>query len=97
MGKRKEERIEIHERLIIRTASGSPPALCDECSVRDAILLSPEQAAAVTNIPERLIYQWVEAGAIHYKEAPNGKLTVCLKTLVSRHLVGPDTGQGELN
>lgn len=84
MARRKEERIEIHERLIVRTASGSLPALCDECSVRDAILLSPEHAATLTGIPERLIYQWVEAGAIHYKEAPNGKLTVCIKTLISR-------------
>lgn len=84
MGRRREERIEIYERLIVRTASGSPPALCDECSVSDAIMLSPEQAAAVTGIPERQIYQWVEAGAIHYKEAPNGKLTVCIKTLISR-------------
>lgn len=84
MGRRKEERIEIHERLIVRTASGSPPALCDHCSVRDAIMLSPEQASAVTGIPERQIYQWVETAAIHYKEASNGKLTVCLKTLISR-------------
>lgn len=82
MGRRKEERIEIHERLILRTASGSQPALCDECSVRDAIMLSPEQAATVTGIPERQIYQRVEAGAVHYKEAPNGKLIVCLKTLI---------------
>ena len=82
--RRSEKWVEIHERLVIRNASGSLPALCDECSVRDSILLSPEQAAALTEIPERLIYQWVEAGAIHYKEAPNGKLIVCIKTLVSR-------------
>lgn len=87
MGRRKEERIEIHERLIVRTPSGSPPALCDECSARDAIMLSPEHAATVTGITERLIYQWVEAGAIHYKEAPNGKLTVCIRTLISRRFV----------
>ena len=82
--RRKEKRIEIHELLIIRKTSGSLPALCDECSTRDAILVSPEQASAMTGIPERLIYQWVEAGAIHYKEAPNGKLTVCVKTLLTR-------------
>ena len=87
MGRRKEERIEIHERLIVRTASGSPPALCDECSLTDAIMLSPEHAAVVTGIPERQIYQWVEAGAIHYREAPNGKLSVCIKSLISRRLV----------
>jgi predicted site-specific integrase-resolvase len=49
--------------------------------VSDAILLPPEQASTVTGIPVRLIYRWVEAGTIHYREAPNEKLTVCVKTL----------------
>lgn len=79
--RRKEARIEIHERIIVRTASGSLPALCEECSAGDAILLSPEQASVLTGIPARLIYRWVEAGTIHYREAANGKLTVCIKTL----------------
>lgn len=84
MGRRNEKRVEMHELLIIRSASGSLPALCEECSTRDSILLSPEQASPVTGIPERLIYKCVEAGAIHYREAPNGKLIVCVKTLTQR-------------
>lgn len=86
MGKtrRNEKRVEIHELLIIRTGSGSLPALCEECSARDAIMLPLDQASTLTGIPERLIYQWVEAGAIHYQEVPNGKLTVCVKTLLLR-------------
>ena len=79
---RRKERIEIHERLIVRTASGSLPAVCDACSAADSILLSPEQASSLTGIPARLIYRWVETGMIHYKEAANGKLTVCVKTLL---------------
>ena len=82
MGRRKEERIEIHERLIVRTASGSLPALCDACSAGDAILLAPEQASVLTGIPARLIYRWVEAGTIHYREVANGKVAVCVKTLL---------------
>lgn len=82
MKRRKDERIEIHERLIVRTGSGSLPALCDACSAGDAILLSPEQASTVTGIPARLIYRWVEAGSIHYRETASGKLTVCVKTLL---------------
>ena len=83
MGKRREERIEIHERLIVRTGSDSLPALCDACSAGDSILLSPEQASALTGIPARLIYRFVEAGTIHFREASNGNLTVCIKTLLS--------------
>jgi len=55
--------------------------LCDKCSLRDSILHSPEQASTLTGIPVRWIYQCVEAAAIHYKETPNGNLTVCIKTL----------------
>ena len=84
MKRRSEKRVEIHELLIIRTATGSLPSLCEECSAGDAILLSPEHASTVTGIPERVIYQWVEAGAIHYREVTNGKLTVCVKTLLSK-------------
>ena len=86
MGKRREERIEIHERLIVRTVSGSLPALCEACSAGDSILLSPEHASALTGVPTRLIYCWVEAGTIHYREEPNGKIIVCIKTLLSRIL-----------
>jgi hypothetical protein len=82
MKKRREERIEIHERLIVRTTSGSFPALCEKCRASDAILLSPEQASTVTGMPTRLIYQLVEAGSIHYREVASGKLIVCIKTIV---------------
>ena len=81
--RRKEERIEIHERLIVRTASGSLPALCEACSAGDGILLSPEQASTITGIAVRLIYRRVEAGTVHYKEDANGALMVCVKTLVA--------------
>ncbi len=35
----------------------------------------------VAQVPARLIYRWVEAGAVHYQEAADGSLTVCLKSL----------------
>ena len=82
MGKRRERRIEIHERLIVRTGSGSLPALCEQCATGDAILLSPEHASTLTGIPTRSIYRLVEAGTIHYRESPNGKISVCVKMLL---------------
>jgi hypothetical protein len=78
---RKSETIEIHEFYVLRTASGSLPGLCAECSTGDAVMIAPEQAATVANVPVRTIYRWVEAGAVHYKEGHNGSLTVCLKSL----------------
>jgi hypothetical protein len=81
--RRTEKTVEIHEFYAIRTASGSLPALCAECSMGDAIMLAPEQAAVLAHVPVRMIYRWVETGAIHYREAPNGSLIVCVKSLVA--------------
>ena len=75
-----EKSVEIHEFYVIRT-SGSLPALCGECGTGDAIMVAAEQAAVVASVPVRLIYRWVETAVVHYKEAPDGSIVVCLKSL----------------
>ena len=77
-----EKSVEIHEFYVIRT-SGSLPALCGECESGDAIMVAAEQAAVVAHVPVRMIYRWVETAVIHYNEAPDGSMMVCLKSLFS--------------
>ena len=79
--RRTEKTVEIHEFYVIRSASGSLPSLCGACDTGDAIMVAPEQAAAVAHIPVRMIYRWVESGAVHYQEKPDGSLIVCLMSL----------------
>ena len=79
--RRTEKTIEIHEVYVIRQTSGSLPALCVECHAGDSVMVAPEQAAVITAIPVRTIYRWAETGKIHYKEAADGSLIVCLKSL----------------
>ena len=81
--RRTEKTVEIHEIYAIRTASGSLPALCAECSTGDAIMLAPDHAAVLSHVPTRMIYRLVETGSIHYRETPNGSLVVCVRTLVA--------------
>ncbi|HWN97657.1 MAG TPA: hypothetical protein VNS63_00135 [Blastocatellia bacterium] len=83
MGKtsRTERMVEIHEFYVIRSASGSLPALCGECSTGDAIMVAPEQAAAIAAVPVRTIYLWVETDAVHYSETPDRSIIVCVKSL----------------
>jgi hypothetical protein len=81
--RRTEKTVEIHEFYAIRTASGSLPALCADCSTGDAIMVAPEQAAVFSHLPTRMIYRWVESGAIHYREAPDGSLIVCVRSLAA--------------
>jgi hypothetical protein len=78
-----EKAVEIHEFYVVRTTSGALPALCDECSVGDAFMVAPEQAALVTHIPLRTIYRWIESALVHFREAPNGSLLVCLRSLTT--------------
>ncbi|MFY9558376.1 MAG: hypothetical protein WAV20_05600 [Blastocatellia bacterium] len=79
--RRTEKTIEIHEFYVIRTASGSLPALCFECSTGDAIMVSPEQAALIAAVQVRTIYRWIETELIHYKEGFDGSIIVCVKSL----------------
>ena len=81
--RRTEKTVEIHEIYAIRTASGSLPALCAECSTGDAIMLAPDHAALLSHVPTRMIYRLVETGSIHYREEPNGSLVVCVRSLVA--------------
>ena len=79
--RRAEKMVEIHEFYVIRSASGSLAALCVDCSTGDAIMVAPEQAAVMAQVPVRMIYRWVETGRIHYKEGSNGSIIVCVKSL----------------
>src|SRR5215208_1697525 len=77
-----EKEVEIHEFYVIRSPSDSLPALCGECSKVDAIMIAPEQATVLAQVPLRMIYRWVESGLIHHRDAPDGSLVVCLKSLL---------------
>jgi len=81
--RRTERTVEIHEFYAIRTASGSLPALCVECSTGDGIMLPPDHAALLSHVPTRMIYRLIEGGSIHYREEPNGSLIVCVRSLVA--------------
>ena len=89
--RRTEKTVEIHEFYAIRTASGSLPALCADCSTGDAIMLAPDHAALLSHVPTRMIYRLVETGSIHYREAPNGSLIVGVRSLVAARDQGLET------
>jgi len=79
--RRTEKTVEIHEVYVIRQTSGPLSALCAECPTGDALMVAPEQAAVIAAVPVRTVYRWVETGIVHYREAPDGSLIVCVKSL----------------
>lgn len=44
-------------------------------------MLTPEHAAAVANVRTRAVYHWVETGLVHFTEARDGLLLVCVNSL----------------
>ena len=79
--RKSEKTIELHEFYVIRSGSGSLPPLFAVCSTGDAFMLTPEQAAAVAKVSVRVIFRWLESGAIHFVEGTDGSLAICLRSL----------------
>ena len=69
-------RIETHETIVIRSASRFPIAWCAACGV-EARVLTPDQAATVTQTTLREIYRRIEGGLLHAIETNDGATLVC--------------------
>ena len=46
-------------------------------------MITADEAAALQGVSTRVIYRWLEDGAIHFIETAKGELFICLKTLVA--------------
>ena len=79
--KRTEISIEIDE--VIQGISHRPRltrAWCPACA-SEALMITPEQAAAMTRATVRTVNQRVEAGSVHFLETTDGLLFVCVNSL----------------
>ena len=79
MKKRTEITIETSRRVIVRQTNSRRQTWCEQCQMHVRII-SPNEAAARLNVSSRLIYQWIEAGSIHFRE-DSGGLMVCQTSL----------------
>lgn len=80
MKKRRETIIERRQIQIIRHRKPGMPAWCNGCSAH-VRMITPEEAAALTQVTTRTIYRWVEAGELHFAETPEGALLICPDSL----------------
>jgi hypothetical protein len=78
--RRTEVVIETHEVWVIRRPGQASAAWCGGCAAH-VLMLPPEAAARLSDVTPRTIYRWVEAGLIHFTEAADGALLICLKSL----------------
>ena len=90
---KKERQIKITlttERTISIRSSRWAVALCEGCG-KDARMMTPGQAALLTGISSREVYQRVETGEVHFAETSEGLLMICLDSFLKY-----ESAQGEL-
>jgi hypothetical protein len=58
---------------------------CDDCD-REARMLTHEDAARISGLATRKIFQMIEAGEIHFVETAEGDLLVCIDSLMKEEL-----------
>jgi hypothetical protein len=56
---------------------------CDYCGAQGRLILA-EQSATLCQVSRRRIYVWIEAGALHFQELPDGAVLVCSRSLLDR-------------
>ena len=91
--KRTEITVETDEIVIIRSTQSARLILCPECAI-PVVMITPEQAAALTCTNTREIYRRVEEGRVHYAETIEASLMVC-PTSVSGTFTIPSLARGD--
>jgi hypothetical protein len=79
--RRLEITVETDEVLVVRRRTNGPRIRCAQCEHR-AGLVTVDQAAAAAGVSSRAIFRSVETGVLHFSETPDGRLLVCLNSLL---------------
>jgi hypothetical protein len=80
--RRTEITVETDEIIIIRQPRRVLRAWCRECD-RQVMMVTVDQATAITSKSSRAIFRMAEDGNIHFAETPEGFLLICLQSLAS--------------
>ena len=76
------------ERLLVISRQRQVEGWCEACRA-EVRMTGVEEAAAVAGLSQRAIFQWIEAGRLHFSETPRGALLICLNSLLE------EAGRGE--
>lgn len=82
MKRRTEITVETDEIIIIRQPRRVLRTWCRECD-RQVMMVTVEQATAITSRSSRAIFRMAEDGNIHFAETAEGFLLICLQSLAS--------------
>ena len=73
--------VETERVFIFRTAGNSQKSWCSQCSA-ETQMASVAFAARETGLSELAIYQLIDARVLHFREDEDGRVLVCLTSLM---------------
>jgi hypothetical protein len=74
--------IETREVWIVRRPGKVERAWCVSCAAW-VEMVTPEEAAHLTNSGVRVIFRWIEQARLHFSETPAGNVMLCLPSLLA--------------
>ena len=83
MGKKTKTQIVVErdQVLVIRNLEAGGPEWCAKCGERNR-MVTVDEAAAIAQVSARTIHHLVDDGRAHFREAADGKLFICLNSLL---------------
>lgn len=75
--------IENERTFIFRNRAEKLRSWCAECGA-EVEMASVEAAAHEVGVSEMLLYQSVDSGALHFTETPDGRVLICLSSLLQQ-------------
>ena len=76
-----EINVETEEFYLLRGSRKAVMAWCPACAA-GVRMLTAEGAAGAAGVTTRTVYRWVEQGKVHFTETAEGKVLVCVNSLV---------------
>jgi hypothetical protein len=81
--RRTEITVETDQVFVIRPHRSPHHAWCSECA-EPSSLVPVHQAAQLIRVHSRRVYGWMAADQLHYREMEDGRLLICLNTLLAQ-------------
>lgn len=85
MGKTRRTTVTLELREVTIVHSLEPVTQsCPDCRPPVGLMMSPDAAAALSRRSPREVFQHIESGLIHFWESDQGRVLVCMRSLMDR-------------
>ena len=72
---------EKRQRTVIGKTRRMAYTWCSKCE-KNSLMLLPDEAATFRGVTPRKVYKEIENGELHFEEAPDGKILICLPDFI---------------